>query len=130
MMRRVVALMLLLAPLAAPAADALGRFLTSPAERARLDAGIGIGTAPADGAAAPPAAREAEAREVSVDGYIRRGDGSVIVWINGEQRALSNPPAEPGAKVDGGDGSTRVVRPGQVLDRSTGRVQDRYQRGP
>jgi hypothetical protein len=98
-----------------PAAP-LGRLFFTAEERRRIDAGdlppAASPVAAAASAATAGGAPEAAPPPVRVDGVLRRGDGSQVVWIDGSQ-------AEGGAAPDGArvrvlaDGTTvHVQRPG------------------
>jgi hypothetical protein len=68
-----------------------------------------------------------------VDGYVRRSGGPSTVWVNGETLGVEGtdaPRIESGRRegrvsVPVGDGPVRFsLKPGQVLDRSTGEIRD------
>lgn len=122
---------------AAPAdgADELGRLFTSRTERAAIDRsreslrhGVAVSANAGETAAPDPAGPYGSMR---VDGVVRRSDGSDELWLNGAR-------AQAAGGVDAKNripvpvpGSNRTVwmKPGQVLDASTGIVRESYQAG-
>lgn len=109
-------------------AQQLGRLFTTPAERAQLDRQRGGALPPpaVEQAMPPPAALPpSPPASVSVDGFVRRGNGTATVWIN--QQAQDN------ARVDGravtvplASGGQARVQPGQRLDPATGKVEEEH----
>jgi hypothetical protein len=68
-----------------------------------------------------------------VDGYVQRSGGPSTVWVNGETLGVEGtdaPRIESGRRegrvsVPVGDSAVRFsLKPGQVLDRSTGEIRD------
>ena len=124
--------LLLLAALALPFAPAqaqeLGRLFFTPDQRAALDARrkARVPDKPAAAAVASPTTR--------LDGYVRRSDGPSTVWVNGEGLLETSPEAprigatrsdDGRVSVGVGESGARVgLKPGEVLDRSTGEVRD------
>jgi hypothetical protein len=104
------------------AAQELGRLFFTPEERAALDARrrARIPDRPAPTVAASPTTR--------LDGYVKRSRGPSTVWVNGE--ALPEGPGDApriGDRVSiplGEAGRRAALKPGEVLDRSTGEVRD------
>ncbi len=100
----------------------LGRLFTAPDERARLDAQRRAPPPPAPvpaRSAAPPAS-------VTVDGIVRRGDGSTTVWIDQQPRAVPDTAAgKPlGVALPRESGARIVLKAGQRLDPASGEVRD------
>ena len=114
----------------AASADAqqLGRLFTTPAERTALDRQRGGLPPPTvvEPALPPPAALPAALpASVSVDGFVRRGNGKATVWINQQ--------AQEDARIDGAAVSLPLpaggrirVQPGQRLDPVTGKVEEAH----
>jgi hypothetical protein len=124
--------LLLLAALALPPASAqaqeLGRLFFTPDQRAALDA--------RRKARVPdkPAATTVISPTTRLDGYVKRSDGPSTVWVNGEGLLETSPEAprigatrrdDGRVSVPVGESGARVgLKPGEVLDRSTGEVRD------
>jgi hypothetical protein len=121
-------LLLLLLSLAAPcAAQELGRLFFTPEQRGALDARrkARVPDKPAAQAVVSPTTR--------LDGYVKRSGGPSTVFVNGEavlEGSAEAPVLDPerrGGRVSipvGEGGARRELRPGEVLDRSTGEVRD------
>jgi hypothetical protein len=127
MMRLTLALAALL--LLVPAvADDLGRLFTTPEQRAQLTQGLTSSGAPS----AAPSQSGAK-----VQGVIRRGDGTALVWVNG--KPLGKGQSFDGARVLDANRRRAVVqppkgdpitlKPGQSLS-DDGRVQDAWEQRP
>jgi hypothetical protein len=104
-------------------AQELGRLFFTPEQRSALDARrkARVPDKPAAVVVASPTTR--------VDGYVKRSGGRSTVWVNGE--SLPEGPSE--ARIGDGErvsiplgeaGRRATLRPGEVLDRSTGEVRD------
>ena len=127
-MTRLLLLAALALPLAPAQAQELGRLFFTPDQRAALDARrkARVPDKPAAAAVASPTTR--------LDGYVRRSDGPSTVWVNGEGLLETSPEAprigatrsdDGRVSVGVGDSGARVgLRPGEILDRSTGEVRD------
>jgi hypothetical protein len=112
------ALMLLFSP-ATPNAQELGRLFFTPEQRAALDARR---RARIPDRAASPALISPTTR---LDGYVKRTDGLPTVWVNGESTQDAAPAPDGRVAVPAGESGARVqLRPGEVLDRSSGEVRD------
>lgn len=116
------AALLIAAVLALPAAHGqeLGRLFFTPEQRQALDARrrarVPDKPAPAPLAVSPT---------TRLDGYVRRSDGRATVWVNGATQDESRPLPDGRVAVSVGDGGARVrLKPGEVLDRSSGEVTD------
>jgi len=109
-------------------AQQLGRLFFTQEQRDALDARrkARVPDKPAAAAVASPTTR--------LDGYVKRSSGPSTVWVNGES-LLETAPEAPRIGVtrsnDGrvsvtvGESGARVgLRPGEILDRSTGEVRD------
>jgi hypothetical protein len=127
-MRRALVLVAFLSSVGAASAQELGRLFFTEEQRAALDARRKARTP--DRAAAPAAVTSPSTR---VDGYVRRSGGPSTVWVNGETLGVEGtdaPRIESGRRegrvsVPVGDGPVRFsLKPGQVLDRSTGEIRD------
>ena len=102
------------------AAQELGRLFFTPEQREALDARrrarMPDTPAPAPLAVSPT---------TRLDGYVRRSDGRSTVWVNGDTAYDSRPQADGSVSVSVGDGGARFrLKPGEVLDRSSGEVTD------
>ncbi len=121
-------LLLALLPAMAAAGD-FGRLLTTPAERARIEA-FRQGRLAAGGEAAQKSER------VTVNGVLRASDGRRLVWLNGrphDGRSRHSP------ALVRHDGRVRLaferrgwvlLKPGQTLDKTTGRIYDATEQPP
>ncbi|HEV8106897.1 MAG TPA: hypothetical protein VGP97_05175 [Burkholderiales bacterium] len=127
-MRRALVLVAFLSSVGAASAQELGRLFFTEEQRAALDARRKARTP--DRPAAPAAVTSPSTR---VDGYVRRSGGPSTVWVNGETLGVEGtdaPRIESGRRegrvsVPVGDGPVRFsLKPGQVLDRSTGEIRD------
>ncbi len=125
-MTRALLFLVLVASIPAVSAQDIGRLFFTEEQRAALDARrrARMPDKPAAAAVAPT---------TRVDGYVRRSGGPSTVWVNGESLGVEGadaPRIESGQRqgrvsVPVGDGAVRFsLKPGQVLDRSTGEVRD------
>jgi hypothetical protein len=125
-MKQIPILVLVAGLAAAPAAaQDVGRLFFTPEQRASLDA--------RRKARVPdkPSAQIVTLPTTRLDGYVTRSGGRSTVWVNGESVADDAPEAprirsnEGRVNVTAGDGGPRVgLKPGQILDRSSGEVRD------
>jgi hypothetical protein len=84
------ALLLSLAPMAAPASDEMGTLFYTPEERARMDKlrrGEAVERTP--GAAAPASGPQA------LTGFVQRSDGRTTLWIDGNPVPLATTRSAP-----------------------------------
>jgi hypothetical protein len=104
----------------------LGRLFFTPEQRAALDARrkARVPDRPAVMSVSPT---------TRLDGYVKRSGGRSTVFINGDamlEGTADAPVVDPERRggrlpVPAGEGGQRVeLRPGEVLDRSTGQVRD------
>jgi hypothetical protein len=110
-------------------AQEIGRLFFTPEQRAALD-GRRRARVPDKPAAAPVLASPT----TRLDGFVRRSGGRSTVWVNGESLPEIGPDApriEPGRSSDarvsvpiGDSGARAALKPGEVLDRSSGEVRD------
>ncbi len=101
-------------------AQELGRLFFTPEQREALDARRRARVP--DKPAPVPLAVSPTTR---LDGYVRRSDGRSTVWVNGDTAYDSRPQPDGSVAVGVGDGGSRVrLKPGEVLDRSSGEVTD------
>ncbi|MCL6650525.1 MAG: hypothetical protein K6U89_19685 [Chloroflexi bacterium] len=140
-MRRRLALALLgaLAAASAPAAEPLGRFFFTPAQRESLDAAraqnIRAAVATQKSEEEPAPAPEV----VTYGGVVRRSDGRTVVWIN--DQALPEEAARAGTTVvrrvrpDGSvtlevpqSGQRVELKVGQSVELLSGTIAERYAR--
>jgi hypothetical protein len=120
-------ILLLSAVLLAPSTQAqeLGRLFFTAEQRAALDARRRARVP--DKPAATPVVASPTTR---VDGYVRRSEGPPTVWVNGVTLDEARPGSDSRVSVPLGDGGTRArLKPGEVLDRSSGEVTDILGRG-
>jgi hypothetical protein len=110
-------------------AQDIGRLFFTPEQRAALDARRKA-RVPDKPSAAPIVASPT----TRLDGFVRRSHGRSTVWINGEALGEVGPDAphiDPRQSTDarvsvpvGDSGARAALKPGQVLDRSSGEVRD------
>ena len=119
-MRRACVLVLGLLIFLPVKAQDLGRLFFTPEQRAALDARRKARVP--DKPAAAPLVLSPTTR---LDGYVRRSDGRSTVWVNGASVDDTRPQADGRVSVGVGDSRARVrLKPGEVLDRSSGEVTD------
>lgn len=127
-MKRALLLFFLVTSIPAASAQELGRLFFTEEQRAALDARRKTRTP--DRPTTPAAATSPSTR---LDGYVRRSGGPSTVWVNGESLGVEGtdaPRIESGRRegrvsVPVGDAGVRFsLKPGQVLDRSTGEIRD------
>lgn len=107
-----------------PAAQELGRLFFTPEQRAALDARrrARIPDRPAAPALISPTTR--------LDGYVKRSSGLPTVWVNGESTQEAAPAPDGRVAVPVGEGGARIqLKPGEVLDRTSGEVRDVLREG-
>ena len=102
--------------------EALGRLFFTPEQRATLDARRKAGVP--DQSMPLPASPTTR-----LDGFVKRSGGKSTVWVNGEPIPEAAPDAprigETRVAVPVGESRTSVgLKPGETLDRGTGRVRD------
>ena len=137
-------ILLMLCALAWPAiaADGLGRLFTTPAERASLDNLRSVSKIPAIDISTAESSEEAEVAVtvppplVSVQGYVKRGDGKKgTVWVNHQpmQESSGNSDVQVGKLRQNGNsvplklpasGKSLELKAGQVYDSETGQVKE------
>ncbi|MCW8875144.1 MAG: hypothetical protein OQK27_05255 [Gammaproteobacteria bacterium] len=111
-------------------ADDLGRLFTTPADRARIDVVRAGGTAVIE---AGEPVTTVNRDYMTLDGTLIGSDGKRLVWLNGtrvEPDGSDRPMRlmkDGQVRMDWRDG-TRTLKPGQMLDWSTGEVIERYTR--
>lgn len=137
-MKTVLALLLLLAPLAAIAAEPapLGRLFFTPEQRGQLDA------LRAKKVVATQTKEEPPPENVSYSGIVRRGDGKTTVWVN--SKALSERDIRDSASLVGrierdgrilvqpaqGTGASMRLKVGQRAELLSGKVEENFTREP
>jgi hypothetical protein len=99
-------------------AQELGRLFFTPEQRDALDARRRSRVP--EKAAAPLII----APTTRLDGYVRRSDGRSTVWVNGDTADDSRPQTDGSVAVSVGEGPRVRLKPGEVLDRSSGEVTD------
>lgn len=107
---------------AAPAAETLGKFFFTPAERAQLDLARTQNRAPQLKSAEP--AEVAPAPQVlTYSGIVRRSDGKSVLWLNNrpvdEKEALSGLAVKGRVRSDGGV-TVQVPQTGRSIDLKVG----------
>ncbi len=115
-------LVLLCAALLAPAAaaeEALGRLFFTPEKRAALERSRKLNLRQT---------QQIEGATMSLEGIVRRSDGSGTAWINGRPHNVSDPrhgvaiglrPDAAGATVSIGDEAPSRLRVGETVNRGT-----------
>jgi len=142
MKRWPILFMLCVLPGAVVAADSLGRLFTTPAERASLDNLRSVSKIPAIDTSAAESSEEAEVAVivppplVSVQGYVKRGDGKKgTVWVNHQpmQESSGNNDVQVGKLRQNGNsvslklpatGKSLELKAGQAYDSETGQVKE------
>jgi len=128
----------------------LGRLLTTPEERARLETFRHHRTQEAlspDSEVSSEVAEEnsdlaGEARVYTLKGLVRRPDGRHVLWLN-QGNTLAGPTTAEGAYVEvkntgrggvlirlPGNAGRVVLKPGQSYDAATGKLYDIIEKGP
>lgn len=127
----------------AASSEELGRFFSTPGERAVLDeirANRDL-TEPAPAPVTPEAPPAPVVEELSIEGLVIRSGGADAAWINGRP-VLDGWTTREGVRVDassvGGSGRVKItlpsgagtidLKPGQKIDVDTGVVVEGYQR--
>lgn len=103
----------------APGAQEFGRLFFTPEQRSALDA--------RRRARVPdrPSAPLLTSPTTRLDGYVERSSGLPTVWVNGESTQEASPGRDGRVPVTIGERGARVqLKPGEVLDRSSGEVRD------
>jgi hypothetical protein len=119
-MNRAILLLAGVLALTPASAQDIGRLFFTPEQRAALDARRKARVP--DKPAAVPLVISPTTR---LDGYVRRSDGRSTVWVNGASADDTAPQADGRVSVGVGDSRARVrLKPGEVLDRSSGEVTD------
>ena len=103
----------------------LGRLFTSAEQRAKMDNSFPAAAGPAGGV------QDAGA-QLRLDGVIRGSDGRQAIWINQRQQA----PGDSAVLLHDGrvrlqwdsGSSSRLLKPGQRVDKVTGRLYEPYDR--
>ena len=101
--------------------EPIGRLFFTAEQRAMLDARRKAGVPDQNMPSASPTTR--------LDGYVKRSGGKSTVWVNGQPIPEAAPDAprigEARVAVPVGESRTSVgLKPGETLDRGTGRVRD------
>lgn len=127
----------------AHAADPTGRLFFTPQQRAILDAARVRSPVPEPEVATAPVVAQPEPpppppARVTVNGIVRRSDGSETLWVN--DRVLQNRQMTGGVAVGGIDGSRVSVRlpeggsvsvkVGQTVEPASGKVTETYRERP
>lgn len=121
--RLLVLLCVALSPQLAPAEQALGRLFFTAEQRAALERSRTFK------AQQTP---QTEAGSLSLEGIVRRSDGSGTAWINGRPHHVADPkqgvairlrPDASGATVAVGDEAPAPLNVGETIDRGTGERQ-------
>lgn len=119
-MRRLALLLTLMAVAQVLVAQELGRLFFTPEQRDALDARRRARLP--DKPSPVPIVVSPTTR---LDGFVRRSDGRSTVWVNGDTADDTRPQADGSVSVVVGEGGARVrLKPGQVVDRSSGEVTD------
>ncbi|MBK7663632.1 MAG: hypothetical protein IPJ21_08845 [Sterolibacteriaceae bacterium] len=117
--RLLLALCAVLLPLPAVAEQALGRLFFTPEKRAALERSRRLNLRQA---------QQMEGETLSLDGIVRRSDGSGTAWINGRPHYVADPrhgvaiglqPGAAGATISVGDEAPSRLRVGESVNRGT-----------
>lgn len=117
--RLLLALCAVLLPLPAVAEQALGRLFFTPEKRAALERSRRLNLRQA---------QQMEGETLSLDGIVRRSDGSGTAWINGRPHHVADPrngvaiglqPGAAGASISVGDEPPSRLRVGESINRGT-----------
>lgn len=108
-----------LLPLPAAGEQALGRLFFTPEKRAALERSRRLNLRQA---------QQMEGETLSLDGIVRRSDGSGTAWINGRPHYVADPrngvaiglqPGAAGASISVGDEPPSRLRVGESINRGT-----------
>lgn len=108
-----------LLPLPVAAEQALGRLFFTPEKRAALERSRRLNLRQA---------QQNEGETLSLDGIVRRSDGSGTAWINGRPHYVADPrhgvaiglqPGAAGASIAVGDEAPSRLRVGETVNRGT-----------
>jgi hypothetical protein len=124
----------------APPADSVGRLFYTPAQRARLDTRRAEALANANRPPAAPVAAAPRAlppQVVTLNGVVRRNDGTTTVWVNGrpvndrfhEADITAGSIARESVALDFASSRRRVrLKVGQSVEATSGVVEEGYRR--
>lgn len=124
----------------APTTDGVGRLFFAPAQRARLDSRRAEALANANRPPAPPVAATPKAlppQVVTLNGVVRRNDGTTTVWVNGhpvndrfhEADITAGSIARESVALDLASSRRRVrLKVGQSVEATSGVVEEGYRR--
>ena len=124
----------------APPADSVGRLFYTPAQRARLDTRRAEALANANRPPAAPGAAAPRAlppQVVTLNGVVRRNDGTTTVWVNGrpvndrfhEADITAGSIARESVALDFASSRRRVrLKVGQSVEATSGVVEEGYRR--
>ncbi|MBO6557817.1 MAG: hypothetical protein JJ957_15020 [Pseudomonadales bacterium] len=139
-MKLTVAILILFSSVCAAAEDyPFGRLFTAPTERTQLD-DLRKGIVPESEAQVVQQpllqSLDASTTQIKFSGYVRRSDGSSVIWIDGKSD-LTGDQEEVGRLLpDGNEAQFRSaegeakLKPGQTWHIEKGLVTDAYQAGP
>lgn len=124
----------LILPAGVSLADDLGRLFSTPMERARID-DLRAGRKPAGGGTVD--AEPAGVDQLVLNGTLTGSNGKRRVWVNGTPVDPDAPGGDLTLLYDGrarlqwrGGQVVRTLKPGQGVDKSTGKVFELYDRAP
>jgi hypothetical protein len=121
-------------------ADSVGRLFFTPAQRARLDTRRAEALANANRPPAPPVATAPKAlppQVVTLNGVVRRNDGTTTVWVNGrpvnerfhEADITTGSIARESVALDLASSRRRVrLKVGQSVEATSGVIEEGYRR--
>lgn len=117
----------LLAPGGIAAAADLGRLFTTPEQRAKMDDALPAASAAGVGV-------NDTGTQFRLNGVMRGSDGRQAIWLNERQlapgdTAVLTHDGRVRLQWDAGR-SSRLVKPGQRVDKATGRLYEPYDRAP
>ena len=121
-------------------AQTLGRLFYDPAERAQLDQLRRLGGQAPTPSAQGPITVQVTPDQITVDGYVKRGNGKSTTWINQvphyEQEngngmiVQQRPNQPPRVFFHTQDGKLVGLKAGESLDKHTGQVREVYEPKP
>jgi hypothetical protein len=133
--RTVIAALCLLASTGAFGRDPYGLLFTTPAQRAQLDNRFNTGTGHNAGSATGVSEAAQAPRSLTLNGTLISNTGRQEVWINGHRQLTAASGTAPAVRVLGPDvvqvrptpsAKSRPMKPGQVMDTTTGAIREAY----
>lgn len=133
--RTVVAALCLLTCTGAFGRDPYGLLLTTPEQRAQLDNRFNTDSGDAAGGTPGVPAEARAPRSLTLNGTLLSNTGKREVWINGRRQLTAASGSGPAVRLIGPDvvqvrpsasATSRPMKPGQIMDTTTGAVREAY----